>query len=264
MMHATPRSAAVPPAAFRFTSLDLVERHSLARGRSVTTLGSLLFHGILVVAVVIVPLFSDGIPPAADRAVRAFFVTPVDAAPPPPPPPPPPARVASAATPRTPAPVRAPEPGRFVAPIEIPDRIEPTPSLDFGMDGGVEGGVEGGVPGGVVGGIVGGLPREAPAPPPPAPVVRIGGRLVAPKRVYGTPPVYPELAALGGISSVVVVDAHVGVDGRVKSARMLSGSPIFEQPALDAVRQWRYQPLLLNGIPCEFVLTVTMDFKIKR
>ena len=253
-----------PTPAFRFTTLVAAQSDSLARSRSVTALGSLALHAVLLLIVLLVPLLSDEIPPAAERAVRAFFVTPAEALPPPPPPPPPPpASAAVSRIPRPPAVVRAPEAGRFVAPIEIPDRVEPEASLDFGVEGGVPGGVEGGVPGGVVGGIVGGLPREAPAPPP-APVVRIGGKLVTPKRVHGVAPVYPELAAMSGVTSVVVVDAHVDVHGRVKSAKFVSGNPLFEQAALDAVRQWRYQPLLLNGIPCEFMLIVTMNFSLHR
>lgn len=258
-----PWPVAVPPPAFRFTSLVLTESESLAGGRSLTALGSLLLHGVLLAAVLLMPLLSDEIPPAADRALRAFFVTPVDAAPPPPPPPPPPATAASSTRVKAPAVVRALEPGRFTAPIEIPDRLEPEPSLDFGVEGGVPGGVEGGVPGGVVGGIVGGLPREAPAPPP-APVVRIGGKLIAPRRVHGVDPVYPELAVQGRISGLVVVDAHVDVNGHVKSVRFVSGNPLFAQAALDAVGQWRYQPLLLNGIPREFMLVVTINFNLQR
>ena len=259
----TPRPAALPAPSFRFSSLVLTEPHSLARGRSVTAMGSLAVHAVLLAAVLLVPLLSDEIPPAADRAVRAFFATPVEAVPPPPPPPPPPATAAVSRAPRAPSMARPVDPGRFTAPIEIPDRVEPEASLDFGVEGGVPGGVEGGVPGGVVGGIVGGLPREVVAAPPP-PVVRIGGKVVAPRRVHGVPPAYPELAVLSGVTGTVVVDAHVDVSGRVKSAKFVSGNPLFEQAALEAVRQWRYQPLLLNGIPCEFMLIVTMNFSLQR
>lgn len=256
------RPVAVPAPTFRFTSLSNTGPESLASGRTFTAAGSLLVHAILLAAVLLVPLLSDEIPPAADRALRAFFVTPVDAAPPPPPPPPPPAAGPSAVRAKQPSVARTDEPARFTAPIQIPDRVAPEPSLDFGVEGGVPGGVEGGVPGGVVGGIVGGLPREAPAPPP-APVMRIGGKLVAPRRVHGADPVYPDVAIQGRISGMVVLDAHVDVEGRVKSVRFVSGNPLFEDAAATAVRQWRYQPLLLNGIPCEFMLVVTMTFNLQ-
>jgi protein TonB len=251
-----------PPPAFRFGSLVLAEPESLARGRRLTAAVSVLLHGLLVAAVLVVPLLSDEIPPVGDRVLRAFFVMPVNAAPPPPPPPPPAPTAVARTLARAPSLVRAPEPGRFTAPVEIPDRVEPEPSLDFGLEGGVPGGVEGGVPGGVVGGIVGGLPREALAPPP-APVVRVGGRLVAPRRVHVVAPVYPEVAQQGRIGGTVVVDAHVDVNGRVKAVRFVSGNPLFAPAALEAVQQWRYQPLLLNGIPCEFMLVVTVTFNLR-
>jgi protein TonB len=123
----------------------------------------------------------------------------------------------------------------------------------------VPGGVEGGVPGGVVGGIVGGLPQ---ASPPPRPRVRIGGSLIAPKLLKKVAPAYPELARQARVSGVVIMEAIVGVDGRVQSVKVLRGHPILDPSALEAVRQWRYQPLLLNGIPTEFILTVTLVFNL--
>jgi periplasmic protein TonB len=262
LVDSRPRPAMLPPPAFRFASLVLTEPESLAPGRRLTAAVSVLLHGLLIAAVLVGPLLSDEVPPVADRMLRAFFVSPVDAAPPPPPPPPPAPAAASRVPAKAPVVARAPEPGRFTAPIAIPDRVEPEPSLDFGLEGGVPGGVEGGVPGGVVGGIVGGLPREVPAPLP-APVVRVGGKLVAPRRVHVVAPVYPEVALQGRISGTAVVDAHVDVNGRVKSVRFVSGNPLFAQPALEAVQQWRYQPLLLNGIPCEFMLVVTVSFNLR-
>ena len=55
----------------------------------------------------------------------------------------------------------------------------------------------------------------------------------------------------------------MGVDGRVKNARVLRGLPLLNEPALEAVRQWRYVPLLLNGIPTEFLLTAVINFKFE-
>src|SRR5687768_7723500 len=128
------RPVAVPPPTFRFTSLSLTGRESLARGRSFTAVASLIVHAMLLAGMLLVPLLSDEIPPAADRALRAFFVTPVDAAPPPPPP-----AAATSARARTPLAARAPVPARFTAPIEVPTLVEPEPSLDFGVEGGVPG-----------------------------------------------------------------------------------------------------------------------------
>jgi protein TonB len=153
------------------------------------------------------------------------------------------------------------EPPRFVAPIEVPTEVLPELGLDLGVEGGVPGGVEGGVPGGVVGGIVGGLP-DVP-PPPPVRVVRVGGQLLPPKQLRRTDPVYPDLAVQARVQGLVVIEAHVGVDGAVKDVRVLRSIPLLDDAALAAVRQWRYQPLLLNGERMEFLLTVTVKFNLR-
>jgi periplasmic protein TonB len=147
-----------------------------------------------------------------------------------------------------------------VAPVEVPAEIKAEDSPDFGIEGGVPGGVEGGVPGGVVGGIIGGLPSEAPAPP--ARVVRIGGSIVAPKLAHRVNPEYPALAAQARLKATLILEAQVDTRGHVKTVRVLRGSALFDEAALAAVQQWRYQPLLLNGVPTEFILTVTIVFNL--
>jgi protein TonB len=228
-------------------------------GRRLTTAGSVLLHGVLLAAVVVAPLLMDDVLPESDRAVRAFFVTPVEAPPPPPPPPPPAPRAqVSAVAPVAP---RVETQNTFVAPIEIPDQVVPDEALDLGIEGGVPGGVEGGVPGGVVGGIVGGLP-DAPPPAPPSRAVRIGGNIHAPKLVHRVAPEYPKLAEAARIGGLVILEALVGEDGRVKTVTVLRGRPLLDEAAIAAVRQWRYKPLLLNGQTQEFYLTVTLSFNI--
>ncbi len=107
------------------------------------------------------------------------------------------------------------------------------------------GGVEGGMPGGVVGGIIQGLPTEPPQPT----VVRIGGKIVAPKLVRQVKPAYSNVAAQARVRGLVILEAHVDVHGAVKSVKVLRGPPLLEEAAIAAVRQWRYQPLLLDGEP---------------
>jgi protein TonB len=106
---------------------------------------------------------------------------------------------------------------------------------------------------------VGGLPQE----PPPPQVVRIGGKIVAPKLVRSVTPVYPQLGVNAHISTIVILEAQVDTHGFVKTVRVLRGNPLFDEPAVEAVKQWRYQPLLLNGQPTEFILTVTVNFSLK-
>jgi protein TonB len=56
----------------------------------------------------------------------------------------------------------------------------------------------------------------------------------------------------------------VGEDGRVKGVKVLRGQLLFDQAAVDAVKQWRYRPLLLNGQPTEFDVTITVTFNLQQ
>jgi protein TonB len=242
-----------------FELLVLADHKPAGARRGATLVASVVLHSALIAAIVIVPLLIGEALPAPPDMIRAFFVSPPDAPAPPPPPPPPPAAARTRAQAPTPAPVPS-TPAQFTAPIEVPEAIAPEPAgIDLGVEGGVPGGVEGGVPGGVVGGIVGGLPQEAP---PPAKVVRIGGRLVAPKLIRMIPPVYPDLALASRLTALVTLEAHVDTRGRVISVKVLQGHPLFDEAAMAAVREWRYQPLLLNGVPTEFLVSVTVRFNL--
>lgn len=259
-----PKGEDVKTPEFPFWSLVVRERPRTAARVSATLGGSLALHALLIAVAVFVPLFLyDAVPEAREGGLRAFFAAPPEIAPPPPPPPPP--APAALARPRAPSveTVHPLEPAAFTAPIEVPDRIvEETTDLGGGVEGGVPGGVEGGVPGGVVGGIVGGLPREG-AVAEPVQIVRVGGKIAAPKLVHTVRPEYPEIARMAHVSGIVVLEARVGVDGRVESVKTLSANPVLEQAAIDAVGQWRYKPLLLNGVPTRFILTVTITFSIQ-
>ena len=176
---------------------------------------------------------------------------PGGAAPPPPP--------SAAPPPKTPTPIANPN----AAPIEAPKQIVPeTPSV--GVSEGVPGGVEGGVPGGVMGGVVGGLP-EAPPPPPPPPQapVRVGGAIKQPTKLKNVPPVYPPIAQSARVQGVVIIEATIGADGKVKDAKVLRSIPLLDQAALDAVKQWVFTPTLLNNVPVPVIMTVTVNFTLQ-
>ena len=253
-----PTSAPAVLRPFRFTGLVVTLPRSVAKRRSATVALSIVIHVVLVLAVIVVPLFFADILPAPSEAVRAFFVTPAQVALPPPPPPPPAAGVRAA--PKAPAAPRLSE-ARFTAPVEVPQEIPREETLDLGVEGGVPGGVEGGVPGGVVGGIVGGLPTtERPAPV--TKVIRVGGHIHPPKLVHRVDPEYPPLAQAARVQGVVILEAMVDTAGRVRSVTVLRGIPLLDDAARGAVKQWRYMPLLLNGEPTEFVLTVTVAFNL--
>ena len=157
-----------------------------------------------------------------------------------------------------------------VAPRELPPAIDTADdgegASDFDSIDGVAGGVPGGVPGGVLGGVVGGI-VDVPLPPPPPPPaprapVRIGGQIQAPALVKRVPPVYPPLAVNAKVQGVVILEATVGRDGRVEDVEVLRSVPLLDKAAIDAVRQWVYAPLLLNGQAERFILTVTVSFSL--
>jgi protein TonB len=81
-------------------------------------------------------------------------------------------------------------------------------------------------------------------------------------RVVSVNPIYPEAATAARIQGVVIIEAVIGEDGRVRDARILRSIPALDQAALDAVRQWEYTPTLLNGAPVPVIMTVTVQFTL--
>jgi protein TonB len=90
--------------------------------------------------------------------------------------------------------------------------------------------------------------------------VRVGGRIRAPIKVKDVKPVYPEIARVARAQGQVMVEATIGSTGKVEEARIIRSVPLLDEAALDAVRQWEYQPTLLNGVPVPVVVTVAIDF----
>jgi protein TonB len=186
------------------------------------------------------------------------------AAPPPPAPPPPSAPAREPAKP-TSAPTRAvPATSELAAPVIAPTTIEAEPPSAEESDEGLPGGVEGGVPGGVPGGVLGGLPEPPPPPPPARGPVRIGGQIETPALLHRVEPFYPPLAVQAHRQGMVILVAIVDREGKVEDVAVLrSAGPLLDREALLAVRQWRYSPLVLNGIRERFTLTVTLSFHLE-
>ena len=126
------------------------------------------------------------------------------------------------------------------------------------------GGVEAIVAGGVVGGIVGGLASVLPPPPPPPPApVRVGGNIKAPERIKNVNPIYPPIALSAKVTGIVILEAIIGLDGKVSDVTVLRGAALLDDAAINAVRQWEYTPTLLNGLPIRVVMTVTVNFTLQ-
>ena len=92
--------------------------------------------------------------------------------------------------------------------------------------------------------------------------VRVGGSIKAPTQLSKVQPVYPAEAQAARVQGIVILEATIGVDGRVADAKVLRSVPLLDQAALDAVRQWVYTPTLLNGVPVPVIMTVTVTFNL--
>jgi protein TonB len=103
-------------------------------------------------------------------------------------------------------------------------------------------------------------PAQVAAPPPP---VRVGGAVRTPQKLHDVSPVYPPIAQSARVQGIVIIEATIGADGQVVNARILRSVPLLDQAALDAVRQWRFTPTLLNGEPVPVIMTVTVNFTLK-
>ena len=90
--------------------------------------------------------------------------------------------------------------------------------------------------------------------------VRVG---VTPALVKRVEPTYPEIAASAQLTGIVILEAIVGTDGCMDSVKVLrSRHPFLDRASVDALRQWQYSPLMLNGIKTPFIVTVTFNFSV--
>ncbi len=176
------------------------------------------------------------------------------------PPPPPPAAVKIVKTVQTDL-----VNGALRTPTKIPKKIEmikeeeaPPPSM------GVVGGVPGGVPGGQMNGVIGGIISSAPVAVPKVAVqrVRVSSGVTAGLVIHKIQPTYPPLARTARVQGSVLLAAVIGKDGTVQNLHVISGHPLLTQAALEAVKQWRYKPYILNGEPVEVDTQVTVNFTL--
>ena len=111
--------------------------------------------------------------------------------------------------------------------------------------------------------FVGAPPPPPPPPPPPTAPVRVGGNIKPPTKTRDVRPVYPPIAQSARVSGMVIVEATIGADGKVKDAKVLRSIPLLDQAAIDAVKQWQFTPTLLNGVPVPVIMTVTVNFTLQ-
>ncbi len=230
--------------------------------RPYTILLSLAIQVVMIGVLVIIPLiYFDALPGAS---LSASLVAP----PPPPPPPPQVVKVAHTAPKQFIA-------NQLMAPKSVPSKILMVTEEEAPLSSGVVGGIPGGMPGGgggVLGGIIGGLPAAAPppppkaAPPPPKPVgpQRIGGNVQAANLINAVKPVYPPLAKMARQQGTVKFEATISKEGTIEDLKLVSGPPLLVPAAMEAVKQWRYKPTLLNGDAVEVLTTIDVNFSLSN
>ena len=239
-------------------------------------ISSVIFHVVLIVVLILIPLL---LPETISQ--RGLLITLVAPPPPPPAAPPPPAPVAAAVTPKAIKPrIQPVAPNALVMPTVIPKDVakiieQPVVSPIIGVVGGVPGGVAGGILGNILSANsnAAGLAAPPPPPPPPPPTppppkvvapaepVRVGGDVREPRVVRLVPPVYPPLASRARVTGTVILEATLTEDGTVDQIRVISGHPLLIDAAINCVKQWRYEPTLLNGVPVRVVLTAKVNFR---
>ena len=211
---------------------------------------SLFVHTVVLLLVVVIPLVATGALPDPRRIPEVFTIIEPEL------PEMPPVR-------RAPETVRPPSDPN-AAPTHIPDAITPEPP---DLPGGFE------KDGPDIGFVPGGRPLDdtpdtiAPPPAPPKKSqepVRPGGLIRPPERVDYVAPVYSVIAREARIEGVVIIEATIGIDGRVMNARILRSVPLLDESALAAVRQWTYRPTTLNGVPVPVIMTVTVNFTLQK
>jgi protein TonB len=207
---------------------------------------------------VLLPLiFTEALP---KQQLMTFLVAP----PPPPPPPPPPAATVKV--------VRQVQTdivnGALRTPTKIPQKIQmvkedeaPPAMASAGVVGGVPGGIPGGQMGGVIGGIISSTPVAVPKVATPQ-RVRVSAGVTSGLLVRKVNPNYPPLARQARIQGTVVLHAVISKDGSIENLTLVSGHPMLAPSAIEAVKQWKYKPYLLNGEPVEVDTEVQVNFTL--
>jgi periplasmic protein TonB len=231
--------------------------NKLKTKRLSTTLLSFILQVMLICILILIPLiYTDALP---KQQLMTFLVAP----PPPPPPPPPPAA----------APVKVVKiqsevvNGQLRTPTKIPQKVqmikeeEAPPDMGSGVPGGVPGGIPGGSAGGVIGGIIGNTPTAVPKIAAPT-RVRVSQGVSNGLLIRKVQPVYPPLARQARIQGQVVLHAEISKEGTIQNLQLISGHAMLAPAAIEAVKQWRYKPYLLNGEPVAVDTEVIVNFSL--
>ena len=140
--------------------------------------------------------------------------------------------------------------------------VEPAGPVTTGLPvDGLPAGV--GIPDGFVTPDVIPVPPPPPVPPSAAALFRPGGAVREPKKIVDVQPVYPTIAQSARIQGIVILEAVINERGLVERVKVLRSVPLLDTAAVEAVRQWRYTPTLLNGTPVSVLMTITLNFTLR-
>jgi periplasmic protein TonB len=228
--------------------------------RGATTLLSFVLQVLLVGVLILIPLiYTEALP---KQQLMTFLVAP----PPPPPPPPPPAAVPIKVVKQIQSDLTN---GQLRTPTKIPEKIQmikeeeaPPPVM---ASGGVVGGVPGGIPGGQMGGVIGGIISSTPVAVPKVATparVRVSQGVSSGLLIKKVQPNYPPLARQARIQGQVLLQAQISKDGSIENLSLISGHPMLAPAAIEAVKQWRYKPYMLNGEPVAVDTQVVVNFTL--
>ena len=204
---------------------------------------SIAGHAVLLAAFIISPLGAEVEMPEIPSPIKLAQFMPILAPPSPPPP-----STAAVRAPTTSAPISAPP---DIAP-ESP--VAPSNPVEGALPEGV--GVATGAPTSIDIGVT--LPPPPPPPPPQPRIVRVGQGIREPKKIVHVAPEYPEIAKRAGVEGVVVLEAVIDVSGRVDQVKVLNSVTLLNDAAIRAVKQWRYTPTELNGVPVPVLMSITV------
>ncbi|MFZ0799073.1 MAG: TonB family protein [Terriglobales bacterium] len=227
-----------------------------AKRRLSTTILSFFGQFALIGILILIPLiYTDALP---KTQLMTFLVAP----PPPPPPPPPPAAVVKV--------VKIQSEiinGQLRTPTKIPNKVqmikedEAPPDLGAGVPGGVPGGIPGGSAGGVMGGILSAGNVNIPKVATPQ-RIRVSSGVSTGLLIKKVTPNYPPLAKQARIQGHVLLQAEISKEGTIQNLQLISGHPMLAPAAIEAVKQWRYKPYLLNGEPVAVETQVDVIFSL--
>jgi protein TonB len=221
--------------------------HTRSRGWMIATFA---FNSSILLALVIIPILHPEMLPQLTSAIMMEAPTPVEEQRP------------VVRTERVPAAQTEMPSGDIQAPRLIPSK----PWIPgIGDDPGPIGPVDfGGGPSGMgsADNLFNGRGTHPDVRPAAAGTQRVTSTVMEGMLVYKVVPTYPAVARAARVAGTVVLQATISRNGTIENLRVVGGSELLRQAALDAVKQWRYRPYMLNGQPVDVETTVNVEFRL--